>query len=42
MQFFEIMIIGNYIETVEACKSAFKSTCKSACSVSEFGCIRNY
>ena len=38
MQCFEIMIIGNYVETVEACKSA----CKSAYSVSEFGRTRNY
>ena len=49
-KYFEIMIIGNYAETVEACKFAFKSACKyackyawnSTCSVSEFGCTRNY
>ena len=34
MQCFEIMIIGNYVETVEACKSA--------CSVSEFDRTGNY
>ena len=34
MQYFEIMIIENYVETVEAYKSA--------CSVSEFGRTRNY
>ena len=38
MQCFEIMIIENYVETVEA----YKSACKSAFSVSEFGHTRNY
>ena len=38
MQYFEIMIIGNYIETVEACKSA----CKSVYSDSKFGRTCNY
>ena len=38
MQCFKIMIIGNYVETVEACKSIYKSVY----SVSEYGCICNY
>ena len=38
MQCFKIMIIGNYVETVEACKSAYMS----AYSVSKFGRTRNY
>ena len=42
MQYFEIMIIENYVEMVEACKSACKSAYKSACSVLEFGRTRNY
>ena len=38
MQCFEIMIIGSYVGTVEACKSARKSVY----SVLEFGRTRNY
>ena len=38
MQCFKIMIIGNYVEMVEACKSVYKF----AYNVSEFGRTRNY